>query len=174
MLIVLFAQKISMKNLSVIVDDNTICIDGKCIELKNNINLGLENNIHAIQWDEIAKKGHVEYKEKIPNKIISDIEKYKFLINLYYNEIKLRQELKEKEAKEIELNTDWESIFKNIRSGKLYESDWTQLPDVNLTESEKESWKIYRQQLRDLPDSITDYKLMVNEPNNEYWPQPPI
>lgn len=34
----------------------------------------------------------------------------------------------------------------------LQQSDWTQLPDVPLTEEQKTAWATYRQALRDLPD----------------------
>lgn len=37
------------------------------------------------------------------------------------------------------------------RDHLLKDSDWTQMPDSPLSESEKESWKTYRQELRDVP-----------------------
>lgn len=40
-------------------------------------------------------------------------------------------------------------------------SDWTQLADSPLTVEQKEQWRLYRQQLRDLPD------------NGWAWPVPP-
>lgn len=40
------------------------------------------------------------------------------------------------------------------RTLKLYESDWTQLPDAPLTEELREAWKIYRQALRDYPSLV--------------------
>jgi len=43
--------------------------------------------------------------------------------------------------------------FLRIRKKILLEqSDWTQLPDVPLTDEQKAAWATYRQALRDLPD----------------------
>lgn len=40
------------------------------------------------------------------------------------------------------------------RDKLLRESDWTQMvSDIPLSETQKEAWKIYRQQLRDLPET---------------------
>lgn len=58
----------------------------------------------------------------------------------------------------------WINI-RNRRDRLLQESDWTQLPDVNIPE--KEAWAIYRQALRDITDQP--------DPNNIVWPShPPI
>lgn len=46
----------------------------------------------------------------------------------------------------------------------LIQSDWTQLPDVPL--SDKEAWAVYRQELRDIT-SQPDF------PNVIIWPTPP-
>lgn len=35
----------------------------------------------------------------------------------------------------------------------LAQTDWTQMPDVPLTKVKKAEWKLYRQQLRDLPQT---------------------
>lgn len=50
------------------------------------------------------------------------------------------------------------------RSRLLKESDWTQLPDVPLTN--KPDWANYRQQLRDIPEQ-SGYPYNIN------WPTPP-
>lgn len=41
---------------------------------------------------------------------------------------------------------------KSKRNSLLLSSDWTQLPDVDLTETEKQSWRVYRQALRDMTE----------------------
>lgn len=46
----------------------------------------------------------------------------------------------------------------------LFKTDWTQLPDVDLTQEEKDAWKVFRQELRDLD---------VNRIYIETWPVPP-
>jgi hypothetical protein len=55
------------------------------------------------------------------------------------------------------------SDLRDERNSKLYESDWTQLPDSNV---DKQSWAEYRQKLRDLPETVTDI-------NNVTWPVEP-
>lgn len=49
-----------------------------------------------------------------------------------------------------------------IRDKKLLACDWTQLPDAPV---DKEAWAVYRQQLRDLPDTI--------DIRSFEWPIPP-
>jgi len=44
------------------------------------------------------------------------------------------------------------------RNALLTASDWTQLEDAPLTALEKGQWRVYRQQLRDLPTQVTDPK----------------
>lgn len=58
---------------------------------------------------------------------------------------------------------DPERIARKMRDGRLLDSDWTQLPDVNL--DNVDAWRTYRQQLRDLTD----------DPNwpNVTFPEPP-
>jgi hypothetical protein len=40
------------------------------------------------------------------------------------------------------------------RNNLLKQSDWTQLPDSPFAQEEKTAWKNYRQQLRDLTQTI--------------------
>lgn len=44
----------------------------------------------------------------------------------------------------------WEWI-RSWRNSALTKSDWTQISDNNLSEEQRESWRTYRQALRDLP-----------------------
>ena len=44
-------------------------------------------------------------------------------------------------------------IIRNVRNGLLEESDWTQVNDCPLSDSKKQEWATYRQELRDLPSS---------------------
>jgi hypothetical protein len=53
-----------------------------------------------------------------------------------------------------------------IRNQLLAESDWTRLDDVSLTAEQKTAWLLYRQQLRDFPETC--------DPANPVWPIPPI
>jgi hypothetical protein len=42
-------------------------------------------------------------------------------------------------------------IIRNKRNELLKESDWTQVNDCPLSDSKKQEWATYRQELRDLP-----------------------
>lgn len=53
-----------------------------------------------------------------------------------------------------------------IRNTIIKETDWTQLQDADLTDSEKKSWAKYRQALRDLPSKHKDGDMIE-------WPKPP-
>ena len=44
-------------------------------------------------------------------------------------------------------------ILRNKRNELLKESDWTQVNDCPLSDSKKQEWATYRQELRDLPSS---------------------
>lgn len=44
------------------------------------------------------------------------------------------------------------SLVRDQRSRLLSNSDWTQLADSQLTDTQKASWATYRQQLRDISD----------------------
>tara|TARA_R100001129_G_C5267119_1_gene232955 strand:+ start:264 stop:497 length:234 start_codon:yes stop_codon:yes gene_type:complete len=46
--------------------------------------------------------------------------------------------------------------IRNKRHYLLLDSDWTQNNDSPLSDDKKDEWKIYRQQLRDLPEKYTD------------------
>ena len=52
------------------------------------------------------------------------------------------------------------------RNALLLGCDWTQLPDSPLSHKEKQLWKTYRQALRDLPGSVSDFEDVT-------WPEPP-
>lgn len=59
--------------------------------------------------------------------------------------------------------------IKDSRNLLLAFSDWSQMPDNGLTEEQKETWRVYRQELRDIPATtaeVTDYDAVV-------WPDTP-
>lgn len=71
-------------------------------------------------------------------------------------ELSAEQKSKIREAKQGEV--------KKRRNALLQQSDWTQLPDVNL--SNKDAWNKYRQDLRDITTQ-------VGYPFNVTWPEQP-
>ena len=56
------------------------------------------------------------------------------------------------------------AMLRNIRNRLLSESDWTTMAPISS--DKKKIWDAYRQQLRDLPTTVTD-------PTNATWPTPP-
>ena len=58
--------------------------------------------------------------------------------------------------------------FREQRDLRLQWSDWTQLPDVNLSEEQKEQWRVWRNQLRSLPTILSE-----NSSYTFIWPPSP-
>lgn len=52
------------------------------------------------------------------------------------------------------------------RNRLLAQSDFTQVPDAPLTEAQRELWRIYRQALRNLPETAADPTIID-------WPEAP-
>ena len=53
---------------------------------------------------------------------------------------------------QVDLDKLWITV-RSIRTQKLSATDWTQLPDSNLSEELKTSWATYRTELRNLPQN---------------------
>lgn len=61
---------------------------------------------------------------------------------------------------------DLELQIRRERNSLLKSSDWTQLADADLTETEKANWRTYRQELRDVTEQLTF-------PEEIVWPTKP-
>tara|TARA_R100001086_G_scaffold223128_1_gene140739 strand:+ start:1168 stop:1386 length:219 start_codon:yes stop_codon:yes gene_type:complete len=59
----------------------------------------------------------------------------------------------------------WEGL-RYTRNFLLAESDWTQLTDNGLTDSDRSAWQNYRTELRNLPANTID-------PSKPDWPEKP-
>lgn len=71
-------------------------------------------------------------------------------------------------------NLTYWPMFRSMRNNDLLLSDWTQLPDVVMDDQTRDSWKVYRQQLRDITSNVKDPYLFVSLPKpNWLWPCPP-
>lgn len=68
-----------------------------------------------------------------------------------------------------ELIAECQQELRRIRQRLLSQSDWTQFPDSPLTEAQKVEWQVYRQSLRDMPQTY------ANETNieNVVFPEKP-
>jgi hypothetical protein len=58
-------------------------------------------------------------------------------------------------------NDQWLAIARDWRTRLLFESDWSQISDNSLTEIQREQWRQYRQELRDITDSVSNPKNIV-------------
>ena len=58
------------------------------------------------------------------------------------------------------------AYLRTERNTLLASSDWTQFTDSPLTDEVKAEWSVYREELRDLPESVED-------PANPVWPSVP-
>lgn len=65
-----------------------------------------------------------------------------------------------------EYNNKMLAEIRRERNLLLSKSDWTQFNDSPLTSAKKTEWATYRQALRDLPSTITDFA-------NPVWPSQP-
>lgn len=77
------------------------------------------------------------------------------------------------EKEEWEKNRDYLKELRQIRDQLLATSDWTQLPDVQLSEDQKEKWIDYRQKLRHLPENVENPKSLVLDSDHPDWPIAP-
>lgn len=58
---------------------------------------------------------------------------------------------------------------RKVRNLKLRQSDWTRMDDNGLDDDDRELWAIYRQELRDLPESLDGLKSL----DDIVWPESP-
>ena len=77
-------------------------------------------------------------------------------------EITLTQDPTKVQAK---LATAWAQL-RAERNRRLAATDWTQMNDSPLSQANRTAWSSYRQELRDLPDEVTD-------PTQVEWPLDP-
>ena len=61
---------------------------------------------------------------------------------------------------------EWSAV-RAKRDGLISSTDWTQMTDTPLTAEKVEAFKVYRQQLRDLPQT-------VKNPDDVIWPEKPV
>ena len=58
------------------------------------------------------------------------------------------------------------AFIRTVRDDALRQTDWTRMDDNGLDAATKEAWRVYRQALRDLPQTTSNYKRVT-------WPSPP-
>ena len=153
--------------LTIIPSDKAIGIDGEFF-----LNIGedlswIPSNVHALQWYDTW--GEVEFNNGSPNEKIEELGIYEQAVQTVEDEkVRLENERLAEEAAR-----DYWSELRSIRDNLLSQCDWTQSPDSPLSEAKKEEWRLYRQALRDLPDTVTDPKPLVIDRNHSSWPVAP-
>lgn len=153
--------------LTIILSDKVIGIDGVFLNCNQEDIDWIPSNIHAVQWYDTW--GEVEYIGETPNERIEELGIYEKAIEVYENETKKIQD----ELDAIEAARDYWQELRIIRDSKLSESDWSQMPDSPLSEEKKIEWREYRQELRDLPENITDPKPLFLNLDDSAWPTKP-
>lgn len=143
-----------------------------------------DGNEWIVKIDLSKTKGHPEidnYETLMPDYIEwlktqdlwSDEDQIQYEYSL--QKINEKEEERVKNEQEIQNNRDYWEELRRIRNFILQQSDWTQLSDVQniITLEEKQKWDLYRQELRDLLENITDPKQILLDPKNYQWPTPP-
>lgn len=83
------------------------------------------------------------------------------------NEVVQYEQIRPKTQEEIDKENEGRLVAIRVkRNALLQESDWTQLPDTQLSDVKKLEWTIYRQQLRDVTNQP--------DPKNIVWPNKPL
>ena len=137
--------------LTIIADDKLVSKDGVGY---NNLDLSfLDSDIWAVQWD--TNKGHIE-KRDLSIVEITDITPFNTALTKW----------DEANTAAVAAAQPNEFTFRQERDYLLESSDWTVLADSPLSATKQAEWKTYRQALRDLPESTTDYA-------NVTYPTPP-
>lgn len=159
--------------------DGTIGINGQFyLGIGQTYFSHLSQGIHAFHWYSDVQRGEIEYSHhpletKPNNQIITEIGEWGELVTIWEEEDNRRKEEESRIQAHLETSRDYWQELRYIRDDKLLRSDWTQLPNAPLTEEKKIEWEIYRQQLRDLTDTISDPKPLVNDLNHSDWPVVP-
>lgn len=132
--------------------------------------------ISNLEWAGWADWSFLHFEEEY----VSDFED-----GLVYNEKIHRLIGPVMEKKDDKVLAKWEIIevspaeilrmVRKKRNQLLYQSDWTQQPDVPMDEETRNSWRAYRQSLRDITSSndIEHLKSLVDDPFENNWPKHP-
>lgn len=91
--------------------------------------------------------------KNIESSLVYDEQNDCYNLNFYYVD-------KSQEELEIVYEKKWIYV-RMVRNQKLYQSDWTQLPDSPLSPEKVDAWKVYRQILRDITNTeLSPYEIV--------------
>ena len=138
--------------ITIVKPDGFVSCDGKGV---SGLALsGLADDVWAVHWDTETKTGELEKTDWSVTEI-TDFEPYTSAITEYGETY---QAPPEAAAPEI--------LVRDLRNQLLEGSDWSQLPDAQLSAEKVAEFKTYRQALRDLPANTSDF-------TNVTYPEPP-
>ena len=146
---------------SVIYEDRICVKDG--IGLDNVQFPDLPSEVHAIHWDSDTSVGVVEYKthsvdfHNVSHNIAETGVTVQDLIDLYDETLEAIQQA------EIASRSTPQEAIRQERRGYLLVTDWTQIVDNGLSQEDRDAWKVWRQKLRDLPNSAEAAGAYLNE-----------
>ncbi len=156
--------------LSVIPIDKTIVVDNEGLTISLTDISWIPTDVWAVNWDSTTGKGHIEYNDGKPNADITEIGIWQQAVTDHASE-------KTAVANAIEAARDHEAEVRGTRNGLLSSSDWTRLDDNGISADKKVEWATYRQQLRDLPATVTAasiaFKALADDSNHSSWPTKP-
>lgn len=148
-------------NINIAPHSNTVVIDGEgqTVDLSS-----LDRSIQGIHWD--GQKGDIAYwdpqtRRMLSNQELTSFSDYQWVIDAFNA---AKQQIAENIAA-MAISNATELVLLQ-RNTLLKSSDWTQLPDVPLTDEQKAQWSVYRQALRDITDQ-------QGFPENIVWPTEP-
>ena len=138
--------------ITIVKPDGLVQCDGKGV---SGLALsGLADDVWAVHWDTETKKGTLEKTDWSVTEI-TDFDPYTSAVTEYGEKY---QAPPEASAPEI--------MVRDYRNQLLEGSDWSQLPDAQLSTEKVAEYKTYRQALRDLPANTSDF-------TNVTYPTPP-
>ena len=158
----------------VITEDKAAVKDGVGV---HNIQLpNLPSEVHAIHWDSDTNVGVVEYKthsvdfHNISHDIADTGVTVQSLIDIYDQAVEAIRQA------EISSRSTPQEALRQERRGFLLVTDWTQILDNGLSQEDRDAWKVWRQKLRDLPNSAEGAGAYLNEDGTlcgVIWPDLP-
>jgi hypothetical protein len=135
----------------------------------------IPSNITNVRWH--GTNGQIQYAPNedgsVAVEFISELGIYEKAIEMFNNEKQRIADEQKAQEEAIEAARDYWAELRYLRDQKLLTCDWTQGNDSPLSEEQKTAWKVYRQELRDLPESISDPKPLVKNLDDSNWPIPP-
>ena len=147
-------------HVTIIPSDRMVLVNGEGLQF----DFETPADVHAIQWDNVKKTGHVEYVDCVqPNKDLTDVEyaeevfPYVLLWQTEKNRLEAEQKAAEEAAEasrqaELEKYNSVEGRFERLRQKRdllLTATDYYLLADYPSDPEMLEKVKAYRQALRD-------------------------